>query len=58
MECCQTIYCCTDNQSTHENTYGRKFLTKEERTQMLQKYSDWLEKEAQGVKEAIEIINK
>ncbi len=34
----------------------RKFLTKEEKIEMLQEYKDYLEKEAKGVSERIEQI--
>ena len=37
---------------------GRKFFTKEERAEVLERYKDWLEKEAKGVQEAIERMKK
>ncbi len=37
---------------------GRSFLTADEKVQKLEEYKDWLEKEAQGVEEAIARIRK
>ncbi|UCC92438.1 MAG: hypothetical protein JSW25_07125 [Thermoplasmata archaeon] len=37
-----------------DNTCGRHFFTKEERAEVLERYKEWLEKEAKGVEEAIE----
>ncbi|MBS3142190.1 hypothetical protein J4464_02265 [Candidatus Woesearchaeota archaeon] len=37
-----------------EETYGRSFLTKEEKMDRLKEYKESLEKEAQGVQEAIQ----
>jgi hypothetical protein len=37
---------------------GRHFFTKEERVEVMQRYKEWLEKEAKGVEEAIEQLNK
>ena len=37
-----------------EETYGRSFLTKEEKMDRLKEYKEWLEKEAQGVQETIQ----
>ncbi|KYC51768.1 MAG: hypothetical protein AMQ22_01162 [Candidatus Methanofastidiosum methylothiophilum] len=37
---------------------GRRFLTKEERIEMLEDYKNWLEKEKQGVEERIEELKK
>ena len=37
---------------------GRQFFTKEERAEVLERYREWLEKEAKGVGEAIERMNK
>ena len=37
---------------------GRKFFTKEERAEVLERYQDWLEKEDKGVEEAIEGMKK
>jgi len=42
----------------HSMCCGRQFLTKEEKIEMLKHYQEWLEKEAQGVKETIEKIKK
>ena len=36
----------------------RQFFTKEEKIEHLEEYKKWLEKEAQGVKEKIEDLNK
>lgn len=44
--------CCT------VETGGRHFLTKEEKTERLQEYKEWLESEAKGVEEAIEQLKK
>ncbi len=37
---------------------GRHFPTKKEKIEKLEKYQEWLENEAQGVKEAIEGLSK
>jgi hypothetical protein len=37
---------------------GRSFLTKEEKIEMLKDYKDYLEKEAKGVAERIEELQK
>lgn len=37
---------------------GRHFFTKEERAEVLERYKEWLEKEAEGVSEAIESMKK
>lgn len=37
---------------------GRQFFTKEERAEVLARYKEWLEKEAKGVEEALEKLNK
>jgi hypothetical protein len=37
---------------------GRQFLTKEEKIEHLEKYQQWLEQEAKGVKETIEDLKK
>jgi hypothetical protein len=37
---------------------GRHFFTKEERAEVLERYKEWLEKEAKGVEEAIDRMNK
>ncbi len=37
---------------------GRHFFTKEERAEVLDRYKEWLEKEAKGVEEALERIGK
>jgi len=37
---------------------NRHFLTKKEKIEHLEEYQEWLEKEAQGVKEAIEALKK
>ncbi len=42
----------------HMGHCWRKFLTKEEKIQLLEEYKKWLEKETQGVKEKIEDLNK
>ena len=42
----------------HMGHCWRQFLTKEEKIQLLEEYKKWLEKEAQGVKEKIEELNK
>ena len=52
MKVC-SVYGCGD--SEYE---GRSFLTAEEKAEELQKYSEWLEKEKQGVEEAIQRIRK
>lgn len=39
-------------------TCGRQFFTKEERTEVMERYKEWLEKETKGVEEAIERLNK
>ncbi len=40
------------------NCYGRGFLTKEEKIEMLEDYKESLEKEAQGVAERIKELKK
>lgn len=42
----------------HMQYCWRQFLTKEEKIELLEEYKKWLEKEAQGVKEKIQDINK
>lgn len=37
---------------------SRHFLTKKEKIEHLEKYQEWLENEAQGVKETIEALKK
>ena len=37
---------------------GRQFLTKEEKIEHLEKYKEWLEKEAKGIQETIDEIKK
>ena len=37
---------------------ARHFLTREEKIEHLEMYKEWLEKEAQGVKEAIDELKK
>lgn len=37
---------------------GRHFFTKEETAEVMQRYKEWLEKEAKGVEEAIEQMSK
>lgn len=37
---------------------GRQFFTKEERAEVLERYKEWLEKEAKGVEEAMERMEK
>jgi hypothetical protein len=41
-----------------EDMCGRQFFTKEERTEVLERYKEWLEKETKGVQEAIERLGK
>jgi hypothetical protein len=36
----------------------RSFFTNEEKAELLGKYKEWLEKEAEGVEEAIERMNR
>jgi hypothetical protein len=40
------------------STCGRSFFTKEEKAEMLEMYKDWLEKEAKGVQEHLDRLNK
>jgi hypothetical protein len=37
---------------------GRHFFTKEERAEVMNRYKEWLEKEAKGVEEALERMSK
>ena len=37
---------------------GRHFFTNEEKAEVLERYKEWLEKEAKGVEEAIERMKK
>jgi hypothetical protein len=37
---------------------GRRFLTKDERMEMLNEYKDWLDNESKGVAEAIADLKK
>lgn len=46
--------CC----SPQTGYYGRGFLTREEKIEMLEEYKSALEKETQGVKEKIEQLRK
>lgn len=38
--------------------YGRRYLTREEKIERLENYKEWLEKEAEGVKERLEEIKQ
>lgn len=37
---------------------GRHFFTKEEKAEVLERYKDWLEKEAKGVQEMLDELKK
>lgn len=50
MECCTSNDCCSGS--------GRNFLTAQEKVERLTKYKEWLTKEAKGVEEAIEKVQK
>jgi hypothetical protein len=46
------MYCTTQSCECSE-TSGRRFLTKDEKKEMLSEYKAWLDKESKGVAEAI-----
>ncbi len=39
-------------------SFGRRYLTREEKIERLENYKEWLEKEAEGVKERLEEIKQ
>ena len=55
MECC---YVETGKDSCCDTNKFRRFLTKEEKIEMLKEYQDLLEKEARGVAEKIAKLKK
>ena len=49
------MYC---EQDCDCGSYGRRFLTTEEKVSKLQEYKNWLDNEAKGVEEAIGKLKK
>ena len=56
MECCSTEM--SSNSCCDDTGRFRKFLTKEEKVDMLKEYQNTLEKEAKGVSEKISKLKK
>lgn len=52
------MYCTYGNCSANEGYEMRRFLTKEEKIEMLKEYKNYLDKESEGVTERIAELNK
>ena len=57
-----TVMCCVHGPGAmhgHDDRMcGRQFCTKEERAEVMERYKEWLEREAKGVGEALDRMNK